>query len=97
MRITSPSVTDLRKGGVAQLTRALANGLVASGETMLRLSPPGLERFFQRPLLSAAFGGGEADIAVSLAQFGFQSQYITALPNTRLRRRPSGLVDAGVA
>ena len=54
--------------------------VVTFGEIMLRLSPPGLERFFQSPTLSAAFGGGEANVAVSLAHFGLESVYVTALP-----------------
>jgi 2-dehydro-3-deoxygluconokinase len=44
------------------------------------LSPPGFERFFQSPLLTATFGGGEANVAISLAQFGLHSVYVTALP-----------------
>ena len=47
---------------------------------MLRLSPPGVERFFQSPALQASFGGGEANVAVSLAQFGCESHYVTRLP-----------------
>src|SRR5918994_551349 len=47
---------------------------------MLRLSPPGFERFFQSPQLVATFGGGEANVAVSLAHFGLESIYVTALP-----------------
>jgi 2-dehydro-3-deoxygluconokinase len=54
--------------------------VVTFGEIMLRLSPPGFERFFQSPLLSATFGGGEANVAASLAQFGFGSRYVTCLP-----------------
>jgi 2-dehydro-3-deoxygluconokinase len=54
--------------------------VVTFGEIMLRLSPPGFERFFQSPALSATFGGGEANVAVSLAQFGLHSVYVTALP-----------------
>jgi 2-dehydro-3-deoxygluconokinase len=54
--------------------------VVTFGEIMLRLSPPGFERFFQSPLLGATFGGGEANVAVSLAQFGLQSEYVTRLP-----------------
>ena len=54
--------------------------VVTFGEIMLRLSPPGFERFLQSPLLSATFGGGEANVAVSLAHFGLDSQYVTALP-----------------
>jgi len=53
---------------------------VTFGEIMLRLSPPGFERFFQSPLLQATFGGGEANVAVSLAQFGFDSHYVTRVP-----------------
>ncbi len=54
--------------------------VVTFGELMLRLSPPGFERLFQSPILSATFGGGEANVAVSLAQFGLESQYVTRLP-----------------
>jgi len=54
--------------------------VVTFGEIMLRLSPPGFERFFQSPSLSATFGGGEANVAVSLAQFGLDSYYVTRLP-----------------
>ena len=53
---------------------------VCFGEIMLRLSPPGHERFFQSPRLEARFGGGEANVAVSLAQFGCDSHYVTRLP-----------------
>src|SRR5262249_19876965 len=54
--------------------------VVTFGELLLRLSPPGFERFFQSPILSAVFGGGEANVAASLAQFGLHSRYVTALP-----------------
>ena len=53
---------------------------VSFGEIMLRLSPPGFERFFQSPLLQATFGGGEANVAVSLAHFGCESHYVTRVP-----------------
>jgi 2-dehydro-3-deoxygluconokinase len=54
--------------------------VVTFGEIMLRLSPPGFERFFQSPVLGATFGGGEANVAVSLAQFGLDSYYVTRVP-----------------
>jgi 2-dehydro-3-deoxygluconokinase len=54
--------------------------VVTFGEIMLRLSPPGFERLFQSPILSATFGGGEANVAASLAHFGLESHYVTALP-----------------
>jgi len=47
---------------------------------MLRLSPPGFERFLQSPKFSATFGGGEANVAVSLSRFGHESHYVTRLP-----------------
>jgi 2-dehydro-3-deoxygluconokinase len=53
---------------------------VTFGEIMLRLSPPGHERFLQSPVLGATFGGGEANVAVSLAHFGIESWYVTRLP-----------------
>ena len=53
---------------------------VCFGEIMLRLSPPGFERLFQSPVLSATFGGGEANVAASLAHFGLESHYVTRLP-----------------
>ena len=54
--------------------------VVTFGEIMLRLSPPGFERLLQSPVLSATFGGGEANVAVSLAQFGLDSHFVTRLP-----------------
>jgi 2-dehydro-3-deoxygluconokinase len=54
--------------------------VISFGEIMLRLSPPGFERLLQSPLLSATFGGGEANVAASLAQFGLESHYVTRLP-----------------
>jgi 2-dehydro-3-deoxygluconokinase len=54
--------------------------VVTFGELMLRLGPPGFERLLQSPMLCATFGGGEANVAVSLAQFGLDSCYVTRLP-----------------
>ena len=51
------------------------------GEVMLRLSPPGFERFLQTPQFLASFGGGEANVAVALAQMGAAARYITVLPS----------------
>jgi len=47
---------------------------------MLRLCPPGFERFLQSPQFVATFGGGEANVAVALAGFGNPARYITVLP-----------------
>lgn len=54
--------------------------VVAFGEIMLRLSPPGFERFFQSPVLQATFGGGEANVAIGLAHFGLDSHYVSRVP-----------------
>ncbi len=47
---------------------------------MLRLAPPGFERFLQSPQFVATFGGGEANVAVALAGFGWPAAYVTVLP-----------------
>ena len=54
--------------------------VVTFGEIMLRLKSPGLERFFQSPAFEATFGGGEANVAVSLANYGMDASFVTALP-----------------
>jgi 2-dehydro-3-deoxygluconokinase len=58
--------------------------VVTFGEIMLRLSPPGFERLLQSPMLVATFGGGEANVAVSLAHLGAESVYVTALPKNAI-------------
>lgn len=54
--------------------------VVTFGEIMLRLAPNGYYRFFQDDQLQATFGGGEANVAVSLANFGVDTAYVTKLP-----------------
>ena len=51
------------------------------GEIMLRLRTNGYERFFQSPSFEATFGGGEANVAVSLSNYGFDAGFISALPD----------------
>jgi len=55
--------------------------VVTLGEIMLRLKPAGFERFFQSPFLEATFGGGEGNVAISLAIFGLNVSFVTALPD----------------
>ena len=55
--------------------------VVTMGEIMLRLKSPQFERLFQSPLLEASFGGGEANVAASLARFGLDAAFVTVLPN----------------
>ena len=54
------------------------------GEIMLRLKAPGHERFFQSPMLEATFGGGEANVAVSLANYGQDVSFLTLLPKNAI-------------
>lgn len=54
--------------------------VVTFGEIMLRLSTPGFSRFVQSQSFDATFGGGEANVAVSLANYGLESCFVTKLP-----------------
>ena len=64
---------------------------VTFGELMLRLAPPGFERFLQTPQFVATFGGGEANVAVALAGFGLPASFVTVMPE----KNP--VADAAVA
>jgi 2-dehydro-3-deoxygluconokinase len=65
-------------------------GVITLGEILLRLKSPQFERLFQSPLLEATFGGGEANVAISLARFGLETAFVTVLP-----QNPIG--DAAIA
>lgn len=54
--------------------------VVTFGEIMLRLSPEGFSRFLQADSFDATFGGGEANVAVSLAGYGIDTAFVTKLP-----------------
>ena len=54
--------------------------VVTFGEIMLRLSTPGHLRFSQARQFDATFGGGEANVAVSLANFGLDTRFVTRFP-----------------
>jgi len=58
----------------------MSNKVVTFGEIMLRLAPPNLERILQSGVFVATFGGGEANVAVSLAGYGLPVSYVTVLP-----------------
>lgn len=57
---------------------------VCFGEIMLRLQPPSYQRFLQAKSFDIVYGGGEANVSVSLAQFGLDSAFVTKLPNNPL-------------
>jgi 2-dehydro-3-deoxygluconokinase len=58
--------------------------IVTFGEIMLRLAPPGFQRFTQARSFEVVYGGGEANVAVSLANFGEEVEYVTRLPKNDL-------------
>lgn len=55
--------------------------VVTFGEIMLRLSPPGFLRFSQANSFDVVYGGGESNVAVSLANYGVPVEFVTRLPN----------------
>lgn len=58
--------------------------VVTFGEIMLRLATPGYQRFIQSTQLNATFGGGEANVAISLANYGIPSELVTRLPQNEI-------------
>jgi 2-dehydro-3-deoxygluconokinase len=62
----------------------MAKKVVTFGEVMLRLSPPGYQRFSQARSFDVLYGGGEANVAASLANYGVPVDYVTRLPNNDL-------------
>ena len=65
--------------------------VITFGESLLRLTPPGHERFLQSPHFVATFGGAEANVAVALASFGMGAAYVTVLPEN------NPMADAAIA
>ena len=60
--------------------------VITFGEIMLRLSTPGYLRFSQARQFDATFGGGEANVAVSLANYGIDAAFVTRLPDNDIAR-----------
>ena len=58
--------------------------VITFGEIMLRLSPPGWQRFSQANSFDVNYGGGESNVAVSLANYGIQTEFVTRLPDNDL-------------
>jgi 2-dehydro-3-deoxygluconokinase len=68
----------------------MSGRVVTFGEIMLRLAPPGFERFLQTPRFVASFGGAEANVAVALASLGVDAAFVSVLPT-------NPIADAAVA
>ena len=58
----------------------MSHKVVTFGEIMLRLSTPGFSRFIQTHQFDINYGGGEANVAVALSNYGFESYFISKLP-----------------
>lgn len=71
------------------------NKVISFGEIMLRLSPPGCQRFGQSRSLEVIYGGGESNVAVSLTNFGIPADFITRLPENDLGSLIYGLLTYG--
>ena len=69
------SAKEYEKGKLSKMKKA-----VTFGEIMLRLQPPSYERFLQAKSFDAVYGGGEANVAVSLSQLGAEAKFVTRLP-----------------
>ena len=60
------------------------NSVITFGEMMLRLSTPNYERFSQSNCFNVHYGGGESNVAVSLANFGISVEFVTRFPKNDL-------------
>ncbi len=58
--------------------------VVTMGEIMLRLSTPNFEKFIQADEFDINYGGGEANVAVSLANYGYETEFVTAVPDNEI-------------
>lgn len=58
--------------------------VITMGEIMLRLSTPNFEKFIQADEFDINYGGGEANVAVSLANYGHNAEFVTAVPDNEI-------------
>ncbi len=72
--------TEIQPPHRVEIKKKFMQKVVTFGEIMLRLATPGYTRFIQSNNLNATFGGGEANVAVSLANYGIPVDFITRLP-----------------
>lgn len=62
----------------------MSKKVVTFGEVMMRFSPPGHAKFSQTTIVDLAYGGGEANVAISLAYFGLEALHVTRFPDNLL-------------
>jgi 2-dehydro-3-deoxygluconokinase len=66
--------------------------VVTFGEIMLRLSTPGFSKFIQADNFNVTYGGGEANVAISLAQLGIPAEHVTRFPDNDLGKAATSLL-----
>lgn len=66
--------------------------IITFGEVMLRLSTPGFEKIIQSDSFNATYGGGEANVAISLAQFGIKAAHVTRFPDNNLGKAAANML-----
>lgn len=71
----------------------MAKKVVTFGEIMMRLAPPGYLRFVQTNSYDVTYAGGEANVAVSLAQFGYDAYFVTKLPKHEIGQACRGFLQ----
>ncbi len=64
----------------------MSKKVVTFGEVMMRFSPPGFAKFSQTTTVELAYGGGEANVAISLAYFGMDAFHVTCFPDNLIGR-----------
>ena len=64
----------------------MSKKVITFGEIMLRLATPDYLRFCQANQFNATFGGGEANVAASLANYGIETEFVTRLPKNDIAR-----------
>ena len=62
----------------------MSKRVVTFGEIMMRLDPPGYQRFVQADSFNVSYAGGEANVAVSLANYGLTADFVTKVPGTEI-------------
>ena len=62
--------------------------VVTMGEIMLRLSTEGYSRFVQSDRFDVVYGGGEANVAISLSNYGHEAYFVTKLPKHEIGESP---------
>ncbi len=78
--------------GKANIKLNVVQQVITFGEIMMRLSPPGFARFSQATNFNVTYGGGEANVAVSLAYFGIPAAHVTRFPDNDLGRAATALL-----